>query len=319
MNEARLIASQTRAVLALAVVLFLTSPVSGEVNLREGCSVQFVSVNEGREILTREGDFIRQLSAFDRASRMKTDRSVSKDEFLKFVRGNVLEWSEPEKARIEAAIAKIRPALETRPLTFPKIVYLIKTTGAEEGKAFYTRDTAIIFPEPQLVATSGEPIEKTIAHELFHIWSRKNPALREKLYEAIGFTKTQEIAFPAHLKDRKITNPDAPRNDHSIRLRFKDREVSGIPILFSSAENYDTKRGGEFFDYLQFKFLLRPTNELAGPKEVAGFFEQVGRNTDYIIHPEEILADNFALLVMERRDVPSPEILRRIEKILNNK
>ena len=35
-----------------------------------------------------------------------------------------------------------------------------------------------------------------------------------------------------------------------------------------------------------------PSNpKLVKVEQVTGFFEQVGRNTEYIIHPEEILAD----------------------------
>jgi hypothetical protein len=52
---------------------------------------------------------------------------------------------------------------------------------------------------------------------------------------------------------------------------------------------------------------------------VSGFYEQVGRNTEYIIHPEEILADNFAMLVMGDQNVPSPEILRKVQGVLTQK
>ena len=52
------------------------------------------------------------------------------------------------------------------------------------------------------------------------------------------------------------------------------------------------------------------------PEGAAGFFEQVGRTTGYLIHPEEILADNFELLVAADRRPPSPEIVRRLGEIL---
>jgi hypothetical protein len=45
----------------------------------------------------------------------------------------------------------------------------------------------------------------------------------------------------------------------------------------------------------------------------------VGRNTDYIIHPEEILAENFALLVLGAGNVPSPEVLTRMREALAKK
>ena len=47
--------------------------------------------------------------------------------------------------------------------------------------------------------------------------------------------------------------------------------------------------------------------------------EQVGNNTDYIIHPEEILADNFALLVLGEHNMPSPEIPQKMREILLRK
>lgn len=310
--------------LALILALSLTSRANGEVNLREGCAVRFASVDEGAEILAHKDDFIQRLSAFDRAARMKTDRSISRDEFLKFIKSNVLTWNESEKTKIEAAIASIRLALDALPLSLPKTVNLVKTTGAEEGRSFYTRDTAIVMPEKATDEADADLLKRTIAHELFHILSRGNPALREKLYESIGFTKCGEVEFPSDLKSRKITNPDAPRNDHAIQIRVGGEEVRAVPILFSNAAKYDVNRGGEFFDYLQLSFLQVPRTSsarplLASPEEVTGFFEQVGRNTKYVIHPEEILADNFALLILDKHDVPSPEILEKMHRILEQK
>jgi hypothetical protein len=82
------------------------------------------------------------------------------------------------------------------------------------------------------------------------------------------------------------------------------------------------ERGGEFFNYLEMKLLLidrgnqNESSKLVDLREVTGFFEQVGGNTQYIIHPEEILADNFALLVLGERDLASPEIVEKMEAVL---
>ena len=201
---------------------------------------------------------------------------------------------------------------------------MIKTTGDEEGHAFYTRDTAIIMPGPETEKASIDVLKKTIAHELFHILSRTNPDVREQLYQAIGFSKCDEVQLPADLASRKITNPDAPRNDHALQLHFGGKEFPAVPILLSTSEKYDPKRGGEFFNYLQFKFLLPPKPgtdkpELVDPAYVSGFFEQIGHNTEYVIHPEEILAENFALLVLGATDVKSPEILAKIRQLVEQK
>ena len=46
------------------------------------------------------------------------------------------------------------------------------------------------------------------------------------------------------------------------------------------------------------------------------FYEQVGNNTNYTIHPEEILADNFALAIMEVSSLPSPWVVEEIRSKL---
>ena len=52
-----------------------------------------------------------------------------------------------------------------------------------------------------------------------------------------------------------------------------------------------------------------------GIEEIGNFYEQIGKNTNYIIHPEEILADNFALLVMGQK-VSSPWLLDKLKSFL---
>src|ERR1051326_4385906 len=310
-------------IIALSSVA-LSASAATDLDLRTGCTAHFASSAEAAEILGQRDEFIQRLSPFDRAARMKTDKSVSEEEFLKFVKANAAEWTGAEQKRIGTAIAALRPALDQLPVAFPKRIIFVKTTGLEEGRAFYTRDTAIMMPETETTSASEELLRKTIAHELFHILSRTNPELREKLYQLIGFSSCREIDFPDELKARKITNPDAPRNDHAIRVRANGKEVSVVPILFSSVPNYDPVRGGEFFNYLQLGFLQLSKDSMARgeiltPQQLSGFFEQVGRNTNYIIHPEEILAENFALLMIGKRDVPSPDILEKMRRALGEK
>lgn len=303
-----------------------------QIKIGENTTVVFATVEEGRKILSSRDDFVQRMSPFDRAARMKTAKTVSVKKYLAFVGKNVLAWNEPEKQKMTSAFQGIKKKLDALSVPFPKKIFFVKTTGKEEGAAEYTRANAIVFPKAHLKAPLAK-IQHTICHELFHIMSRENPELREKLYAAIGFEKCNEIAFPLKFKQRKLTNPDAPRNDHYIRLQVKGKEQWAIPIIFSRSEKYDVKKGGEFFDYLQFKLLLverdgdgsstvRPIHDgrskkpkLVDLQQVYGFFEQVGNNTGYIIHPEEILADNFSFLVMQKRDIPSPEIIEKMKKL----
>ncbi len=304
-----------------------------QTRLSGGTIVTFATADEGRKILTTRDDFIRALSPFDRAARMKTDADVSEEAFLEFVGQNVLDWTDADKASLAPALDRLKAPLDRLALPWPKVIYVVKTTGKEEGNVPYTRGHALILPKRELTQSRAlDP--KLISHELFHILSRSNPGLRDRLYQAIGFARCAEIEFPETLRSRKLTNPDAPANDHCIRVREAEADVWAVPILFSRAEKYDVSRGGEFFRYMQFQLLLvdhrsdSPNTKplyvgqqprLVDVQGVTGFFEQVGRNTQYIIHPEEILADNFADLVMQDRNVPSPEILKKLQDTLAEK
>jgi hypothetical protein len=323
---------KSRFLAALACLCILPCRASTDLPLAS-TKVHFASQSEGRQILAAKDDFILRLSPFDRSARMKTDKAISESKLLEFVGSNVVEWTKEEMQTAQAAIEAIQPLLRELPLSLPPTIQLVKTTGAEEGNAAYTRATAIVLPQSAL-GKGQQELQKLICHELFHILSRQNSELRERLYGIIGFTKCNEIKLPPELERRRITNPDAPRNDHFIRLQIDGHESLAVPILLSTVETYDVKRGGEFFEYLQFHFLMVEKNSdsqtfeavsdgssprLVGLQGVSGFMEQVGRNTDYIIHPEEILADNFALLILHEHNIASPEILQKMKEVLARK
>lgn len=323
-------ARHMKPVYLLTISLWILTSVlsSAQIKLGAKTSVLFASIDEAKLILASRDEFIQALSLFDRSARLKTDQEVSEKEFLEFVGTNVMAWSDAEKQTIVTAFEGMSKQFEGLP--FPAKVFMIKTTGKEEGRAAYTRANAVILPQNELMLSASK-LQKTICHELFHVLSRANPGLRDKMYASIGFEKTAELAFPDNLKARKLTNPDAPLNNHCIRLKIDGNESWAIPILFSNTEKYDKSRGGEFFNYLQFRFLKidqldgSPTPKpiysvqnpiLANTTQISGFYEQVGRNTGYIIHPEEILADNFALMVLNKENIPSPEIIKKLKDLL---
>ena len=310
------------ACLGATVALALSGPAPAP-------GIRFASVQEGQEILRTRDGFIRRLSPFDRAARLKTDREVSEPEFLNFVSSKVIAWSGADRERVEQAIERVRPALGEFPVSWPESVYFVHTTGEEEGGAAYTRGKAIILPRTRL-DQSPEKLARLVAHEMFHVLSRHDRDLRDRLYRVIGFEPCAEVELPDPFARRRITNPDAPVNAHRIRVHYEGRPFWAVPVLYSRSDRYDPLQGGSFFKYLQFRLLLEDVG--AGPeiaaapadsaprlvevKEVSGFFEQIGRNSSYIIHPEEILAVNFALIVMGETELPSPEVAEGIRSVL---
>lgn len=87
--------------------------------------------------------------------------------------------------------------------------------------------------------------------------------------------------------------------------------------------------GKTLFDYL--KVGLVPLNGDFVPVQKAGktiiyaldeaedFYTQVGKNTNYLIHPEEIMADNFAFTLIGKKDLANPEIIQNVQKVLKAK
>ncbi len=55
---------------------------------------------------------------------------------------------------------------------------------------------------------------------------------------------------------------------------------------------------------------------LLDPQAVPGYHEQIGRNTKYIIHPEEVLADNFVFLINGRIDLPTQQVVEHMGEVL---
>ena len=284
--------------------------------------IEFASIEKARAVLGTRDDFVARLSPFDRAARLQSADDVSEDKYLAFTTASAREWSNDERARLTSAFAAIKPKLAELLPELDAPILLIKTSGQEEGGAGYTRANAVMLP--QALTDEGE-LQRLLAHEIFHVVSRNNPNLKRALYQTIGFEQCGEVVLPAALAVRKMTNPDAPVNEHCIEVQVDGANVWGMPILLSRQERFDPAAGVPFFGYLTLQMLLverdgassRPLERNGAPvlvpfSRVGGLLEQIGRNTQYVIHAEEILASNFELLVQGTASAPSPDVLERM-------
>lgn len=301
---------------------------SNQLPLHGESVLQLATTAQAREVLGARDVFSEALSAFDRQSRLQSDKDVPTAEFLRFAAGEARAWTDEEREKLAGVVRQLRNDLGPLRLPLPPRIWLIKTSGREEGNAAYCRHEAIVLPQ-RVVERPPQSLRSLLAHELFHILSRGNPRLREPLYGIIGFRPCEPIELPPALRDRKITNPDAPRVEHYITLRHEGREVHAAPILYARTERYRSQDGGPFFRFLEFRLMVverhgerwRPALVDGNPilidaRENVSYFEQIGRNTDYIIHPDEILADNFVLLVLGHRSVKTPRIVEAMRQVL---
>ncbi len=316
-----------RAILWCLFSLISFSAIAQEAIDPASMKLTFASKEDAASLLATEDDFVKRLSPFDRAARLKADDVVDQATYLKFVSQQTLDWTDTEKATINASWQRIVPRLAGAKINVPPQITMIKTTGLEEGNTAYTRGTSIILPTSR---TGDRGLDALMAHELFHVLSRNDAQMRERLYKIIGFRKCGELELPPELKDRRMTNPDGPINDHCIEVTYDGKQVWVVPVLFAKVEKYEKQAGGEFFSFLdlalmaiespetpgQSKVMMEDGKPLRlGPLNAKGFLEQIGKNTGYIIHPDEVLADNFSMWITKRK-VPQPELLEKIEKAL---
>jgi len=292
-------------------------------------NVVFASATEGKKILTKEDSFLLGLSVFDRSARLQTSKEVNLKEFKTFIAEQTLDWTATDKEKINNAMIRINLAFSEYSLSFPKEIILIKTTGREEGGAAYCRDNnVIVLPLNIINNYSKDRLYDLILHELFHIFTRNNKNTQEALYAVLSFKKSNDLRLPNDLFQKKITNPDAVLNNYYFSAKVNGNEYKLMPILLSSS-NYDERRGGKFFDYLKLYFIavkedtdatvpLTENDELVlfTPNQVPDYSNLIGKNTDYIIHPEEVLADNFVFLINKTKRLPNMEIVEKMSVLL---
>ncbi len=317
-----------RCLYLLQVAFFALGQAEVKANqlLAKDCSVHYATVTEARAHLAKQDAYVQGLSSFERAAKIKQAGPVSTEQYIEFIQGQALEWSDEEKATVRKVIAAAKPKLARFARHLPKRIDLIKTTGNDEGAAPYTRGTSIILPKRR-ASQSTKGLERLFYHELFHIISRGNPKLRDELYRIIGYEKCGVVSLPGDMMPRRISNPDAPVMEHCIQVSKGGKSLWCAPVLFSRTPKYNPETGGTFFRYLEFRLMAIDRKSakatlkdgkplLLKPDAVEGFYEQIGRNTGYIIHPEETLANNFVHLMMEKQDLKNPEIPEKIEAIL---
>lgn len=289
---------------------------------------KFVTAEEGRSLIVQDDDYSRSLSKFDLELRVHGAEPTVKN-LNKFTQEQVLDWDENERFLLDSLTKVISESAIKQQFKFelPDEIAFIKTTMEEnKGAGGYTRLNYIVLSKDVFLMPKSK-VKSVIAHELFHVISRYNPDLRTQLYSVIGFTTCNKINITTNLKDFTISNPDAPNMDAYIKLKDKSGvEVKCAMVLYSGKEY----SGGVMFDYMKVGFLKLKENDenrmelfiengkekILQVSEITGFFEQIGSNTQYIIHPEEIIASNFELLFDDNPIVRSKEILSKIKEII---
>lgn len=273
---------------------------------------------------TKEDPLLDVFSSFDYQVRMKSKTPVSAEEFLPFYLDQIQECTKQEQSKIRKYLESLNQKLKNYGIQLPTEINFIKTSGKEEipGTAAYCRYETIIF---------NYMSEHLLAHELFHIYSRCHPEMRKKLYALIGYHVIPPLEIPDQLKANRILNPDLLYFDAYINIKYQGNTVQAVPIdlydltyqgpgkskyfegIYHKFAMLEQQANGEF----QFKLDDNHSPILFNFEEAENLQEQIGKNTSYVDSPEEILADNFAMMLMGQSG-NSPDLIEKMKRCFKN-
>ena len=299
---------------------------TGEMYLTNKNKITFANIDLGKEQIVRDNteNYFEQVKVLDMKIQMNAtsrgDRTTLLKDYKSHLQNSVLAWTEEEKEFVSAVFikaTKLITAISDDILVDD--IMLIKCNMNHYGKGvYYTREKAIVIPVNSLRNQGADDFMQTMIHEIFHIYARYNPKKRDELYKRIGYTSIDPPKMPDVIESRILLNPDGVNFNYAISVTEKrtNKEITAMPIIYSKMLNFTPKQT-DFFEYLQFSLFAvedgvlqtsRTGESTIRIKSLDGFFEQIGNNTQYIIHPDEILADNFTLICLSNDD---PEILEK--------
>jgi hypothetical protein len=282
----------------------------------------FATLEEARAVLGADDEYVRATAPFERSAKMHTKEPVDAERYRAFLASTAKAWPEPAPSGLRDFLVQMERGLAMLKNPPPRILLVLTTDELQDGLP-HTRGNAILLPESSV---SPRSIAYIFAHEIFHIVSRADPALRDALYASIGFRPCERVELPEAASRLRITNPDTPVSRHTVRVRHEGREVEALPWLRFD-EGADPTAG--FAAQMQVRWLIvareggtcRAEGSGVEPAALQGLEEQIGRNTRYLFHAEEILADNFAILLLSELSgkapqLASPEVPKRMRELL---
>ena len=287
--------------------------------------LEFASAERGGEILGRADQWARQLSAFDRAARQRTLEPTTTEELLAFVSGNALSWTSEEQVYWSRLVDRLSEAVTGLMLSVPEIL-LVKTTGLEEFGFAYARGRAIVLPQGRLAIAGDQRRDLfLLAHEFFHYLSANNATLRDSLYELFGARRLDGFTYPPELEDRRVSNPSWYADHVSVRVNTRHGPVEVVPLIRPTiplAEVIQLPIGGPPAIGRHIEMVLVAVDPQTGRvlRDAAGapiihalegtdLVDRMARNTSYMLHPQEVIADNFALLMEWRATGVQPDVV----------
>ena len=301
-------------------------------------SYHFASREEGTELMLANTEY------YEKFSQNELDYKAGKvnanmEEYLAMARKQVLDFEDGQKNMLSECFKDMEETLKKNHFTLPPLdeIVLITTTMKEEGyPGAYTHGTQIYIWNGYLHSDfdNMEEVQKELVksrvisvlwHEMFHCLTRCNPDFRKDMYSLIHFTVTdKDYEIPPSVFEYHISNPDVEHHNSYATFHIDGRDIDCFTDYVTT--KHFEKNGDTFFDCgITALVPVDGTDTFYTKSQASNFYDIFGRNTDYVIDPEECMADNFSFAMCYGTEGPdkngysSPEIIEGILDYLTRK
>lgn len=231
-------------------------------------------------------------------------------------------------------------------------------TGLTEGpksRIAYCRGMSNIFFSRECLRWDNESTHQLarhlLWHEMWHIISRSlTQSNLDLVYRVFGFERMHPAPPDLRLAQR-ISNPDAMYLHHGIRLS-PQAKVLHVPILFLDPSYDVSSPDDSLFNHMVVLFAqcdvssttpswirrpntsspllqdilsMLPNNNTTTTftsnddnKYASSLFDLIGRNTHYLLHVEEVVAENFAMMAQRSQSAPDQNKLNQLRSSLQS-
>lgn len=287
---------------------------------------RYASAEEGRELMLSNTEYYANITQADIDNRMgRNDATL--DELLDVTTAEIKDFNIIEKYIIDRRIANMVRLLNRNGYELPQLdeIVYIKTDMAYEGGGFsgYTHGTQIYLNSVNIMASiipgAGEYFDQLMWHELFHCLTRSNPEFRSEMYSLIDFNVTgTDFELPSCVQNLYKSNPDVEHHDSYATFIIDGQPVDCFVVWIYLERSADSSS-----DSTPVLVPIDGTDTYYLPEQASNFYEVFGTNTDYVIDPEECMADNFKFAMYygingaDGQGYPNPEIIQGVIDIMS--
>lgn len=284
-------------------------------------SWRFASAVEGKELLLRNEAYYNRLNRNDISYRLQKKEGTV-EELKLFAAAQMKDFTEEEVTFVNETVEWFLLTCKENGYNLPpldEIVFVRSTLLDEFGASGYSSGMQIYLGDELFLRLKSDDekakvkFKHTLIHEIFHCMTRSNPGFRKSMYGIIKFkVEEKKYEFPEEISSCILHNPDVDHMNSHAAFTVNGKKTECVMICMCPPYEKD----GEGLTDLLIGFV--PVDDLStlySLNDISDFWDVVGRNNDYILDPEEIMAKNFADALVygtDGRDYPNPEIIQEV-------